>query len=51
MPLLQAQGEEEVTETLNFIAFTLVVLTTVVIILLAKVIEIQNFLKKGQMKL
>ncbi len=38
-------------ETLNFIAFTLVVLTTVVIILLAKVIEIQNFLKKGKMKL
>lgn len=51
MPVLQAEGKEKVMETLNFIAFTLVVLTTVVIILLAKVIEIQNFLKKGKMKL
>lgn len=41
----------EVREAINFIAFTLCILTTAVLILLAKVIEIQNYLKKGKMKL
>jgi len=38
-------------ETLNFIAFALCMIATVVIITMAKVIEIQNYLKKGKMKL
>ncbi len=38
-------------ETLNFIAFTLCLVAVVVIITMAKVIEIQNYLKKGKMKL
>jgi hypothetical protein len=38
-------------EQLDFIAFMLCLIAFVVIITMAKVIEIQNFLKKGKMKL
>ena len=38
-------------EQLSFITFMLCLIAIVVIITMAKVIEIQNFLKKGKMKL
>ncbi len=38
-------------EQLNFMTFVLCLVAIVVIITMAKVIEIQNFLKKGKMKL
>lgn len=38
-------------EQLNFMTFMLCLIAIVVIITMAKVREIQNFLKKGKMKL